>query len=386
MRLKIRYRSSDDQLSDRVISDIKPELPNCLDAYCELRKERRTFVASRIESAIHAETGEVIGDIGQYLGLASTVKPPPSLPVFRNVPTPLPFEEAKRLRGKDKAALFACFRYPVIMEIAHRRLFGLFRNQCFKCGSPHDLYRDHHVPQYLGGRLVPGNIVILCTRCNGLKLDRSPELFYTQEEMAALLPLLEAQLQIFDFQLDWNRWSDPDKRASYLLSLGGSDDLVEEAMNDRDSPFYAWQDRDREEDNFSADTPDGSDDDRITDPYGPIRSLLDDYKTELQVLLAMAKSDGPMRQSAKIAILEFFRRCSSSFSSDQAALIERYIKTWGEESERGFLLRCQQLDRSRTLVIEVLLQTAAHICEGMPNCDFVKGWNTLLRNTVSPNS
>jgi hypothetical protein len=131
MRLKIRYRSSDEQLSDRVISDIRLEPPNRLDAFCELRNERRTFVASRIESAIHVETGEEIADIGRYLGLASTVKPPLLLPVFSNAPTPLPFEEAQRQRGKDKWELFARFRYPVIVEIAQRRLFGLFRNRCF---------------------------------------------------------------------------------------------------------------------------------------------------------------------------------------------------------------------------------------------------------------
>lgn len=389
MRLKIRYRASDDQLSDRIISDINVAPPNRLDAFCELRNERRTFVASRIESAVNAETGEEIADIGQYLGLASTVKPPLSLPVFCRTPTRLSFEEAQRQRGQDKWELFARFRYPVIVEIAQRKLFGLFHNRCFKCGSPSDLHRDHHVPQYLGGRLVPGNIVILCARCNGLKLDRSPESFYSKEELKALQPLLETQLTIFDFQFDLPKWTDAGKRASYLQSLGASEDLIREAMTDQCSRLYAWQDVDpKRDDSFDdcfADTLNcSSGGSRISDPYGPIRPILDDYKTELQVLLAMGKSHGPMPQSAKHAIMDFFRCRSADFNSEQATLMERYIKSWGEESEKGFLIRCQQLDHTRRSVIEDLLRAATRICDCKRSCDSVKSWNQLLRNALRP--
>lgn len=242
MRLQIRYRSGDGVTTERVISDIVVEPPKMLDAFCEMRGERRSFAVDRIDSAADADTGEVIDDVGLHFGLASTKKPIPVIPVFSGHPTPMATADAQNQRKKDKSALFNRFSFPVIVEIAKRQLFSLFDDRCFKCGASSDLHLDHHVPQYLGGRLIPGNVVILCARCNAAKHDLSPSEFYTGDQLAALEPLLRAQLQIFDFEIDWSRWMDAGQRAEYLASLGASPELLKEAMNNKESPFYSWQD------------------------------------------------------------------------------------------------------------------------------------------------
>jgi len=75
MRLQIRYRSGDGVTTERVISDIVVEPPKMLDAFCEMRGERRSFAVDRIDSAADADTGEVINDIGLHFGLAPTTVP-----------------------------------------------------------------------------------------------------------------------------------------------------------------------------------------------------------------------------------------------------------------------------------------------------------------------
>jgi hypothetical protein len=69
MRLRIRYRSSDDQVSERVIPDIEVDPPNRIYAHCELRGEQRTFALDRIEEAVDLEAGELVSDIWTHVGL-----------------------------------------------------------------------------------------------------------------------------------------------------------------------------------------------------------------------------------------------------------------------------------------------------------------------------
>ncbi|MCK9987961.1 MAG: hypothetical protein AzoDbin1_04433 [Azoarcus sp.] len=206
-------------------------------AHCYLRGEERSFVVTRIESAVLLDTGEIIDDVAELLGLPSTKPPPLTRQRFLESPRRLSTEEAQRQRKKDKADLFRRFKAPVIAEIAKRRLFDLFDRRCFHCGTTFRLQLDHHVPQYLGGRLVPGNVVILCANCNSDKRDRHPNEFYSHEQLQALEKLLNAELEIFDFQFDWIRWNG--HRDQYLLALGASPEFVREVMTDETSPFFS---------------------------------------------------------------------------------------------------------------------------------------------------
>lgn len=233
--LRIWYRSSDGVLTERVVTPVLVMPPGLMDAYCHLRNEQRNFVLKRIEQAVIESTGEYIPDIWEYFGLRSLRPPKPEIPSFPETPQRVTHEKALKQRTQDKRALFSLFKVDVIVNLKKSELFALFNNHCFKCGKTENLQLDHHVPQYLGGRLVPGNVAVLCKRCNGAKLDRHPRDFYTQEELEVINWLLREELRIFDFSFDYEFWKRDPK--GYLLSVGVSEsDADEEVRNlDRES-------------------------------------------------------------------------------------------------------------------------------------------------------
>ncbi len=149
-------------------------------------------------------------------------------------------------RNKEKRALFNQYSFRIIERLYKRKFFNLFGNSCFKCGKlekatqeigfPPNLCMDHHTPMALGGHLVPGNLVALCRRCNGLKLDKSPAEFYTQEELERLQPLLDAQGDLFEFSFDMNKWKND--KETYLLELGIEKEIVHAALYDEYSVDY----------------------------------------------------------------------------------------------------------------------------------------------------
>jgi hypothetical protein len=230
--LLIRYADSAGNTSERRISDIEPEDPGYIGAFCHERQEGRTFKVSRIVSAIDAETGEVIEDLYSYLGIEAPPKPPPPEPD----PIPRTPAEIKRRRGRDKWLLFGPLVLGVIEEHFKRKFFALFGNACFKCGSPGPLVIDHHVPVVRGGRLVPGNLVALCKRCNDRKQDKPPEVFYKPEELERLHALLSRQDGIFDFKFDHGAFKAD--REGYLLSVGIDAETVRAVLNDPGHRHY----------------------------------------------------------------------------------------------------------------------------------------------------
>lgn len=130
-------------------------------------------------------------------------------------------------RQKEKRALWGRYQLSALERHYKAKFFDVFGNRCFKCGAVElppqrgkmpVLCVDHHVPMALGGHLEPGNLVVLCRRCNELKLDRLPEDFYTSEELLRLAPFLECQHEFFAFTFDWDAWNKD--RGAYLRSLG----------------------------------------------------------------------------------------------------------------------------------------------------------------------
>ena len=237
MILLIRYRDEAGTLSERKISEFSLGDHGTIRAFCHLRNAERTFVLSRIDYAVDPDTGEQV-DIRKELGLPSLPQVLGSaIPKFSRLSVSMSIVQAKRQRNKDKYDLYKPFVLPVLSNWAKRRLIGLFSERCFACGHAGKLVIDHHVPQALSGRLVPGNLCVLCSMCNGRKLDKAPEDFYTKDKIERIIPLLEKQIELFDFRFNRERWR-AEPRA-YLASIGISQDLIEQVLTDEMHPLYS---------------------------------------------------------------------------------------------------------------------------------------------------
>jgi 5-methylcytosine-specific restriction endonuclease McrA len=248
--LIIKYKDFDGNITDRHISEILPEGAKQIKAFCHLRNDERIFNIDRILSASNPKTGKVVDDlykffglnlpkINKYLSKSDKIK-------IKSKITKLTTEEYKQLRKIEKNELFERFRLQVIVDLYKQKFFELFGHRCFKCGvkeKPHPeigkppiLCIDHHIPLVLGGHLVPGNLVALCRRCNNKKKDKSPEEFYSKNELVNLQTILKKQNVIFNFQFDWKRWeTDPRK---YLISLGIEPNLVSEIFTNPTHPYF----------------------------------------------------------------------------------------------------------------------------------------------------
>jgi len=229
-RLVIRYRTGEDEYTTREISDIYFEAPNAIRAHCHLREETRTFVIDRICQATDPATGEIL-DIRGLLGLPPRSRPERTLPTF-----PLPIETSSN-RKWERRKLFACFKLEVIAQVKRRQLLEMFDNRCFRCDTAQDLNFDHHWPIEKGGRLIPGNVMILCGPCNNLKRARLPEDFYSPAELTRAHALLLRQLDLFDFKFDWTGWTNHPKE--YLVAVGATSEEAEAALSAPGHPLYA---------------------------------------------------------------------------------------------------------------------------------------------------
>ncbi|MGE0854190.1 MAG: HNH endonuclease [Hyphomicrobiaceae bacterium] len=218
-----------------VCFDVRPEGEGLASFSVVGTSDRRTIDLERVQQVSDFETGEVLAHIDQAFG------GPPSLSD----------DDIKAIRGRDKSLWDKLYRAPVIENHYRNKLFALFEHRCFKCRRPgrletyqgmehvpfwRGLDRDHHVPISLGGHLVPGNIVVLCTSCNSRKHERDPRVFYTAEQLEALRPLLAKEPEVLAFAFDWERWQED--RREYLMSLGVAGELVEQVLNNEDHRYF----------------------------------------------------------------------------------------------------------------------------------------------------
>lgn len=148
-------------------------------------------------------------------------------------------------RNKEKRALWGRYLFRAIERHYKAKFFSLFDNRCFKCSAKEVpvqvdkhpvLCVDHHVPMALGGHLVPGNLGVLCRKCNEMKLDKHPADFYTQDELQRLAVLLQMQEAFFDFSFDRDAWEGD--REAYLLQLGIDAALVRDLLYDEMHPDF----------------------------------------------------------------------------------------------------------------------------------------------------
>lgn len=139
-------------------------------------------------------------------------------------------------RSREKSQFSMKYRLRIIQDHYKSKLFALFDNKCFKCGSTERLDIDHHIPIKLGGHLVPGNLVALCKLCNNNKHDRLPDEFYAPDELKALEPLLVKERELLKFNFDQEYWRHD--RKGYLLSLGIDSLIIDEVLNNPNHPDY----------------------------------------------------------------------------------------------------------------------------------------------------
>jgi len=238
MKFTITYKDINGKTTVRTVSEIEIIDEDFFDAFCHLVNEERTFRFSRIVTACDFETKELIDSLPIHLGVLDTKF---SRKYWTKDSTrkriSMSIEQAHRLKNDDKYRLFKPFYFKILIDNAKQKLRALYNFKCFNCGrTSKNLQMDHHVPQCLGGRFVPNNIVMLCSRCNNIKNETEPELFYSKEQLYELENYFSEQEKLFSFKLEWERWHND--RKQYLLDLNFSPELVQSIIYDENHPYY----------------------------------------------------------------------------------------------------------------------------------------------------
>lgn len=238
LKLRVHYREDDGSLSESVMTGFVPYGDECCSALPIDGKFMRPMLYNRITDASDVETGEMIS-IKELCGVCPS--PGPITARLERQPRPKGkqrghgSETSKGQRRKDSNEFFMHYRHDAIWNHFRNKLIGLFNGRCFACDSSDGLYLDHHVPLIRGGRREPGNIVMLCYRCNQQKWDYPPEEFYSSNELAYLAPLLAQEAEVLAFEFDEERWiTDPFR---YLHDIGLSPLLINEIKT---NPEHLW--------------------------------------------------------------------------------------------------------------------------------------------------
>jgi hypothetical protein len=238
-RISIDYEDATGVVTHREISELMYRSLFTFDAYCHLRNEIRTFYFKQVTRAVDVSTGEVVADLRPLVGIPPLPKPPPRPPSL------IPREQRRRLgissaelralRTSQRANFIRGYGIRPVYEHFRSKLVAAFGGGCFRCGARAPLVLDHCVPIALGGRLVPGNITVLCRECNELKGEAHPEDFYAADEMSRLVLLLEAQIELLAFEWKAVRWwsGSEDERRQYLREIGLGTKAIEGLFDER---------------------------------------------------------------------------------------------------------------------------------------------------------
>lgn len=198
---------------------------------------RHLLSRARIASLADSKTGEVVSDFDNHLVWVAEVSA----------------IDIQKIRQRDKREWDKKYCLRVIENHFRNKLFSLFEYSCVKCFTPgmlrtdfagmervpfwRGLERDHHLPIRLGGRLIPGNIGVLCTSCNSRKNEKSPRAFYTTGELDRVQRCLDKEEAALHFKFDWEAWRQD--RSQYLASLGIDRELIGEVLTNEDHRYYA---------------------------------------------------------------------------------------------------------------------------------------------------
>ena len=94
-------------------------------------------------------------------------------------------QQRSRRRREKKAKLDLAFT-----DKDQQIVYDRFNNQCFHCRSTDRLEIDHHYPLAHGHGLTLINAVLLCRNCNSSKGSKTPEEFYTADQLKQLSLIL----------------------------------------------------------------------------------------------------------------------------------------------------------------------------------------------------
>ena len=227
--LKISYLGKDGTVSESIMQGFSP----WSDSHCYALPKGSDYMEKvlydNIIDAVDVDTGEIIS-VRELCG---------ARPLARPITTPLLRKERpkkagnrseikinKEIRRTDNLYFKSRYRNEVILNHFRNKLIDLFGGRCFACDNPSDLIMDHHVPLSKGGRKEPGNIVMLCFRCNAQKWNFLPEEYYSSDELLLLKSLLEKEYDVLKFDFDNAKWLGD--RYAYLLEIGISPLLLDE--------------------------------------------------------------------------------------------------------------------------------------------------------------
>ena len=231
----VEYRSDNGSPAKLICSEIHGDGGDAVTALSASDRARKRLLRKGIVAVADFDTGEIV-DIDRCLVPISI----------------LSAVEVEKIRQRDKWEWDKKYQMRVIENHYRNKLFALFEFRCFKCSRPgtlrtdyewmghvpfwRGLDRDHHVPINLGGRLVPGNIGVLCKSCNSKKHEADPKDFYTAPELTRLQRYLDKQVDILSFTFDRDAWrEDP---SAYLISLGIDEQLVTKVLNNENHRYF----------------------------------------------------------------------------------------------------------------------------------------------------
>ncbi|MDD2610677.1 MAG: HNH endonuclease [Giesbergeria sp.] len=236
--LKIKYLEDNRNISEKIMHGFVPHDELKCSALTQCGMFMNSLLYENILDAIDLETGEMIS-VRELCGAPPLPKPIKTILQRQDRPKGKrrsgQQKVSKSTRQEDSNLFYHKYRNDLIFNHFRNKLIDLFDGRCYACDHPYGLQMDHHVPFAKGGRKEPGNIVMLCYKCNAKKLDYLPEEFYSSSELIYLQSLLNKEHEILSFDFDEERWGND--RIAYLQDIGISPILLDEVKT---NDYHEW--------------------------------------------------------------------------------------------------------------------------------------------------